>query len=107
MNRDLTKSEKKTARAIIEKGLQKEFESSILKLDAIIEQWKNQIIDNRSAYHSLYSSMQTSDKHIAKRYDYMKGSKYLMIIIGQLIENVITEEDLGEFPQDIKEYLKK
>jgi hypothetical protein len=51
--------------------------------------------------------MQTSDKHIAKRYDYMKGSKYLMIIIGQLIENVITEEDLGEFPQDIKEYLKK
>ena len=49
MSSDLTKSEKKLARELIEKGLQQKFEKAIRDLDTIIAGWKNKTTDNRDA----------------------------------------------------------
>jgi hypothetical protein len=107
LTRDLTKSEKKNARIIIEKGLQFEYEKSIVQLDEIISRWKDKKIDNREAYMALYDKMISRDKHIARRYDRMSGSHYLYIIIEQLRDGVIAENDLDVFPAELKEVLLK
>ena len=100
---DLSKSQKKIARQIIEKGLQKEFMDGIIELDNIITKWKINELDNRNAYHELYDSLTKHDKHIAGRYDNMGGSKYLYVIAGQLFDGAITKNDLDDFNEDVRE----
>jgi hypothetical protein len=41
MNYEFSKPEKKIVREVIETGLQRDFESSILDIDQIIQQWKS------------------------------------------------------------------
>ncbi|MEI7500300.1 MAG: hypothetical protein WCK84_07605 [Bacteroidota bacterium] len=41
MNYEFSKPEKKIVRQVIETGLQRDFESSILDIDQIIQQWKS------------------------------------------------------------------
>ena len=100
---ELTKSQKRIARQIIETGLQCEYEAGIKKLDKIISKWKRKEIDNRDAYLKLYGSLTNHDKHIARRYDRMSGSRYLYIIAAQLADKVIAVEELNDFPEDIRE----
>jgi hypothetical protein len=100
---ELTKSQKKIARRIIETGLQREYEAGIKKLDRIISRWKHEEISNRDAYMELYSSLKGHDKHIGRRYNKMSGSWYLHIIAAQLADKVITIEEVGDFPENIKQ----
>ena len=100
---DLTKSQKRIARQVIEKGLQKEFMDGIIKLDNIITKWKVNELDNRNAYHELYDSLTKHDKHIARRYDNMGGSQYLYVLAGQLADGVISKDDLDDFSEDVRE----
>ncbi len=102
---ELTKSEKKLARQIIEKGLQIEFAKGIEQHSEIIEQWKSENTDSRDAYLKLYKSVISYDKHISKRYDDMKGSTYLFIIAGQLADGIISPEDIKVFSKDIRSRL--
>lgn len=98
-----SKSQKRIARQIIETGLQREYEAGIKKLDKIISGWKRKEIDNRDAYRKLYKSLTSHDKHIASRYNRMSGSWYLHIIAAQLADEVITVEELNDFPEDIRQ----
>ncbi len=100
---ELSKKDKKTAREIIEAGLQKEFAKGLFDADTILTEWKNKAIDNREAYYSLYKQIASFDKHIARRYDDMKGSTYLFIIAAQLSEGIISESDLNEFSPEVKQ----
>jgi hypothetical protein len=100
---ELSKKDKKTAREIIEVGLQKEFAKGLFDADTILTEWKNKAIDNREAYHSLYKQITGFDKHIARRYDGMTGSKYLFIIAAQLRDGIISENDLKEFSPEVKQ----
>ena len=100
---ELTKSQKKIARRIIETGLQREYEVGVRKLDRIISRWKSEDLNNRDAYMELYESLTSHDKHIARRYNRMTGSWYLHIIAAQLADKVITVEELSDFPEDIRQ----
>ena len=100
---ELSKKDKKTAREIIELGLQKEFAKGLFDADSILTEWKNKAIDNREAYHSLYKQITGFDKHIARRYDNMTGSKYLFVIAAQLVDGIISENDLDEFSPEVKQ----
>ena len=100
---ELTKSQKKIARQIIEIGLQREFEAGIKKLDNILTEWKHKELDNRAVYLELYGSLTNHDKHIARRYDRMTGSRYLDTIAAQLADEVIVVEELNDFPEDIRD----
>jgi hypothetical protein len=104
---DLSKQDKKTAREIIEAGLQKEFAKGLFDADTILTEWKNKATGNREAYHSLYKQITGFDKHIARRYDNMKGSTYLFIIAAQLRDGIISENDLNEFSEEARLKVKR
>ena len=53
----------------------------------------------------LYKSLTSHDKHIGRRYNRMTGSWYLHIIAAQLADNVISVEELNDFPEDIVQKL--
>ena len=76
---ELSKKDKKVAREVIEKGLQIEFANGLKKAEKVIENWKKNPGQNREAYHLLFSAIYDFDKHIARRYDRMTGSKYFYI----------------------------
>ncbi len=103
---ELSKKDKKTAREIIEAGLQKEFAKGLFDADTILTEWKNKAIDNREAYYSLYKQIASFDKHIARRYDDIKGSTYLFIIAAQLSDGIISENDLDEFSEEAIQAIK-
>jgi hypothetical protein len=102
MSIELCKKDKRIARELIEKGLQKEFQQGLQQFDSILQKWKNEQQDNRDIYHDLYKSVCGFDKHIARRYDDIKGSTYLMILIAQLRDGLIYEEDLIELNPDVR-----
>ena len=98
---ELSKKDKKIARQIIEKGLQKEYAQGLFEADTVLHNWKNKTLGNREAYLSLYKKIMNCDKHIARRYNNMTGSKYLFIIAGQLLDGVISDSDLTEFSEEV------
>ena len=99
---ELTKSDKKAARQIIETGLQNEFKLGLLNAGSIVNEWEKAGGDNKAYYHKLYLAVKDFDKHIARRYDAMKGSDYLFIIAAQLNDRVISEDDITELSEDAK-----
>lgn len=100
MSIELSKKDWRIARELIEKGLQTEFNHGLQQFDAILQKWKNGQQDNRDAYHHLYKSVRDFDKHIARRYNNMKGSTYIMILGAQLVDKLINEDDLAEMSPD-------
>src|ERR1039457_3274953 len=99
LNYEFSKNEKKIVRQVIETALQRDFETSILDLDYIIQRWKIKELDNRAAYRELYSKVKTNDKYIARMYDDVRGSTYMLTLQGLLANKVITEDDLGDFSE--------
>jgi hypothetical protein len=94
---DLSKREKKIARDAIEKGVLAEFEVALKESETIINQWRSGKLDNKQAYHKLFKAMAERNKHIARRYDNMRGSRYLLTVANILHDGHITQEDIKDF----------
>ena len=103
----LSKREKKVARDIIEKGLMKEYGNALSDAFNVLEKWKGCKKDNRESYHSLFRTVKKHDKHIARRYDYMIGSKYVFIIAGQFADGIISDDDLKEFREETRNFIRQ
>lgn len=99
---DLSKAQKKIARQVIEIGLIREFESGIGNIDKVIRQWKDGKAETKETYYQMYKKLKEFDKHIARRYDGMTGSKYLYILAGQLADGAIKVYDLSGFDPEVK-----
>jgi hypothetical protein len=99
MHYEFSKPEKKIVRQVIETGLQRDFEACILDIDQIIQQWKSKKLDNREAYHKIFGKVKSNDKYIARMYDDLRGSKYMMILQWLLANKTISEADLGGFSE--------
>lgn len=102
----LSKKEKRTAREIFEKGLQKELEEGLSEAQKILQYWGNKRSSSHETYRSLYKQITDFDKQIAQRYDGKTASNYLLVIISQLRDGFIFESDLQDFPEDLQERLK-
>ena len=98
---ELSKKDKKVARKIIEIGLQREFENGLSSFEAILKDWKEKKQDNKESYHLLYKRLTDFDRHIARRYNYMTGSKYFSIVATQLYNGIITQEEISELSEEI------
>ena len=98
---DLQKKDKKIARQIIEIGLQREYEKGLSSFDTIIRDWKEKKMGNTESYLLLYKRLTNFDKHIARSYNNMTGSKYFSIILNQLYNGIITQEDIKELSDEI------
>jgi len=104
---ELSKKDKKAAWEVIEKGLQREFEKGLSKTEKLLLNWRKGIKNNTETYHAVYKQINNFDKHIAMRYDTITGSRYLLTITDQLLDNVLHEEDLADFSEEVQLYLKQ
>jgi len=102
---EFSKSEKKLARLLIDKGVDAEFKTALEQAEVIISQWHKGSIDNRTAYHQLFKKIKEQDKRIANRYDGLTGSGYLSAVAGIYIDGQITEADIEDFSEESKVFL--
>ncbi len=99
MTYEFSKPEKRIVRQVIETGLQRDFESSILDIDQIIQLWKSKMLSNQEAYQKIYGTVKNNDKYIARMYSDLRGSTYMRVLRGLLANKTITEADLGGFSE--------
>ena len=99
---DLSKADKKVAKALIDKGVLIEFGQGLDAARQILNTWSKQGMDNREAYHALFKHIQKFDKHIACTYDGLGGSRYFDTVVYLLLNYIIKEEDLLEFSEETR-----
>lgn len=103
---ELSKSDKKKARILIDKGILKEFEicnASVLK---ILTDWKNEKKETREAYAKVYETVRKNDKYIASNYDAISGDDYFVTVLNMYCNGLITEEEINPFSEIVRERLK-
>ena len=76
-----------------------DFESSILDIDQIIQQWKSKKLSHQEAYQEIFGTVKKNDKYIARMYSDLRGSTYMIILQGLLSNKTITEADLSGFSE--------
>lgn len=107
MNYEFSKSEKKIVRQVIETALQRDFEACIWEVDSIIQRWKSKKLDNSKAYQEIYLKVKENDKYIARMYDHITGSKYMLTLQGLLADKIISEADLDGFSEKTRKDILK
>jgi len=108
---ELSKGEIKVARAAIDKGLDAEFREGMEQFEAIIKDWREGKFETtKDAYHTLFKAIDQKDNAIARRYNGLSSSNYLLTVLAVLQDGYITEEDIEGFRDETKtvlEYLLK
>ena len=102
---ELTKSQKKTARELIQLGLQSECNSFINGITKFTNssEWKTG--DSHALYLKLYKKVTSFDEHIAKRYDNITGSHYFMTVWGLFYDGILSTEDISRFDSEVQNEL--
>lgn len=104
---ELTKSEKKVARAAIDKGVENAFKEAMENFEAIVKEWRQgNFATNKEAYHKLYKAVDKKDSAISRRYDGVSGGRYLQTVAGILQDGHITDADIEGFSEQTKEVIK-
>jgi len=100
---ELSKREKKIARACIDKGIEAEFREGLEKFSSIIEEWKEgKYSSHKEAYHALFKAVDQKDHSIGRRYDGLSGSRWLITVAAILFDGYISEADIQEFSDETK-----
>jgi hypothetical protein len=99
---ELSKQEKKAVRELIDRGLNRDFIDGIISIKKICDTYIEGKSDPREYYHKLFSALHSKDKDIARRYDGIKGSQYLMRLGSLFSDGVLTQDDL----RDVNEKLR-
>jgi hypothetical protein len=99
----LPKKDKKLARQLMDKGLLTEFEHGLKSFDAILQQWKSGNADTKETYYKIFTAVKEFDKHIARRYDAIGGSRYLETVIAQLADDLYDVSEIDGFSPEIRE----
>jgi hypothetical protein len=104
---DLSKADKKIIQELIQKGLQKEFETGLTAVESTLQKWRRDKTHNGDTCRALYKQIEDFDKYIARRYDGLGGSKYVPTVGMQLRDGLLTEEDIARLSEDAKALVKK
>ena len=99
---ELSKSQKKIARELINLGLQREcqsFKNEIEEFTSSLE-WKDG--NPQELYHKLADKVVRFDKHIGKRYNDLTGSRYFIAILDLLHSKILTTEDIAQFDMEVQ-----
>ncbi len=103
MYHELSKREKKIARACIDKGLEAEFREVLEKARSIISDWtEGKFSNHKEGYHKLYKAIDEKDHAISKRYDGVTGSRWLVTVAVILFDGYISDADIQEFSDETK-----
>ena len=104
---ELSKREKKIAKACIDKGLDAEFQDGLKKIETIIHDWRaGKFAGNSEAYHQLYQTLAKQDKKISNRYDGLTGSRWLITVVAILLDGYLSEDDIKDFSEETKSRIR-
>ena len=103
---ELTKSRKKTARKLINLGLQREC-AKFMQTTKDFMNKNASAEDAHDAYLKLYDKVYQFDKHIAQRYDGISGGQYYITVYSLYFDGVLRDEDIREFDAEIYNKLKE
>ncbi len=103
---ELTKPEKRHARALIDQSLEKEFVIGLKQFNGILQEWKDGK-NVRESYYAIFTAVKNFDKHIASRYDDQSNSTLIFVIIALFREKLISEEDLNGFEETTVQRIKR
>jgi len=104
---ELSKADKKIIQELIQKGLDKEFETGLAKVESAIQKWRSDKTDNGEAYRTVYKQITDFDKHIARRYDALRGSMYVPTLGIQLRDGLLTAEDIAPLSDGAKALIRQ
>lgn len=99
---ELSKSQKKIARQLISKALQRECKTFLEEVKDVLplrDQTPHEV------YLNLYKKITDFDKHIATQYDRLSGSRYFMAVFSLFYNNVLTEDDIKLFNEEVQQNL--
>jgi hypothetical protein len=99
---ELSKSQKKIARKVMDKGLDNHYKRGLSDVKTIIQKWEDAKLSNQDAYMKLYQTVKKNDINIGRIYNDKGGSRWVEVMVNQLIDGVITVEDLSEFDEDVR-----
>lgn len=100
---ELPKSQKKTARLLIDRALQRECRQYLQRIEQLLQHANNENTTPHDIYLKLYKETYYFDKHIAQRYDNMSGSRYFPTIVSLFCSDVLTLEDISLFSEEVQE----
>ena len=99
----LSKSQKKIARAVMDKGLENHYSRALTDVEKIIQKWHlGKFANTREAYMKLYQAVKRNDNNIGRIYNDKGGSRWVEVMTMQLKDGVITNEDLNEFDDEVR-----
>lgn len=104
---DLNKKDKKIARLAIDKALDAQYMAALTETKELISSWEKEKLKNKDAYLNLFKIIDRHDDSIAKRYNGLGGSRYLITVVSVLIDGIITDEDIKDFSDETKEIINK
>jgi hypothetical protein len=98
----LSKSQKKIARIVMDKGLDIHYIKALKDAESILLNWRNGAYKNNTeAYMNLFKSIDLNDNKIAAIYNDKGGSRWVEVMALQLADGVITIEDLRDFEPEV------
>jgi hypothetical protein len=100
---ELSKSGKKIARKVMDRGLENHYIRGLSDAEAILEKWRDgKFADTKEAYMNLFQCIKKSDIQIARIYDNKGGSRWVEVMADQLADGVITIADLRDFDEGVR-----
>ncbi|GHT54696.1 hypothetical protein AGMMS49982_19790 [Bacteroidia bacterium] len=104
---DFTRAQKKTARELIDKALQKESRECLEKAEALLQNCRHDDLSNHQTCVDLSKLMANFDDYMARRYGRLQSSPSLAAFIGLYVDEVLTGEDLDALGETIKAAILK
>jgi hypothetical protein len=104
---ELSKSDKKVARLLMDKGIEKELEICNNDIAEIIKEWNNQKVTIRETYSKIYETVQKNDKYIARNYDGITGVHYFNTVVVLFKQKLLSDEDINQFSEEVRTKIKK
>ena len=99
---ELDKSQKKIARALISRALERVCSAFLTKLQRQLRQ-NEKAQSGHERYLDVYKSVRAFDKYISRQYDGLTGSSYALAVFSLFYNGILTEKDLSEFDDGTRE----
>lgn len=75
------------------------------KFDVVLQNWRNEGDNHQDNYYKIFTAVHDFDKLIARRYDGMTGSKFLLVLAGQVVDKLIEEDELQPLSENVKDFI--
>ena len=98
---ELTKAQKKAARILIDRALQRECERFLVDVKRLVNTPLQEDSPHKR-YLELYKKIDSFDHQIGKTYDGLGGSRYFITVAGLYYRDVLTEEEIGLMGDELK-----